>query len=43
MRELTSVEMHNVSGAGLFDFVGSVVVRAAASSLPLSGKRIANW
>ncbi|NYS31948.1 hypothetical protein [Pantoea sp. WMus005] len=26
MRELTSVEMQNVSGAGLFDFIGSVAV-----------------
>jgi len=30
MRELTSVEMQNVSGAGFFDFIGSVVVGAAA-------------
>jgi len=29
MRELTSVEMQNVSGAGFFDFIGSVVVGAA--------------
>lgn len=26
MRELTSFEMQNVSGAGVFDFIGSVVV-----------------
>lgn len=26
MRELTSFEMQNVSGAGFFDFVGSVVM-----------------
>jgi hypothetical protein len=26
MRELTPVEMQNVSGAGFFDFIGSVVV-----------------
>jgi len=26
MRELTSFEMQNVSGAGFFDFIGSVVV-----------------
>lgn len=30
MRELTSVEMQTVSGAGFFDFIGSVVVGAAA-------------
>lgn len=30
MRELTSVEMQNVSGAGFFDFIGSVVVGAVA-------------
>ncbi|MGC0786618.1 hypothetical protein WKH27_15670 [Pantoea agglomerans] len=30
MRELTPVEMRNVSGAGFFDFIGSVVVGAAA-------------
>ena len=30
MRELTSFEMQNVSGAGFFDFIGSVVVGAAA-------------
>ncbi|MDW8847677.1 hypothetical protein SD961_17595 [Erwinia sp. MMLR14_017] len=28
MRELTSFEMQNVSGAGFFDFIGSVVVGA---------------
>lgn len=32
MRELTSVEMQTVSGAGLFDFVGAVVVGAAAGA-----------
>lgn len=26
MRELTSFEMQNVSGAGFFDFIGAVVV-----------------
>ncbi|KAA5927432.1 hypothetical protein F3I27_19655 [Pantoea sp. Bo_2] len=30
MRELTTVEMQTVSGAGVFDFIGSVVVGAAA-------------
>lgn len=30
MRELTSVEMQTVSGAGFFDFIGSVVVGAVA-------------
>lgn len=30
MRELTPVEMQNVSGAGFFDFIGSVVVGSAA-------------
>jgi len=30
MRELTSFEMQNVSGAGFFDFVGSVVVGGMA-------------
>lgn len=28
MRELTSVEMQHVSGAGFFDFIGAVVVGA---------------
>ena len=28
MRELTSFEMQNVSGAGFFDFIGAVVVGA---------------
>lgn len=30
MRELTSFEMQHVSGAGFFDFIGSVVVGAVA-------------
>lgn len=30
MRELTSIEMQTVSGAGFFDFIGSVVVGAVA-------------
>ena len=30
MRELTSFEMQHVSGAGFFDFIGSVVVGSVA-------------
>ena len=32
MRELTSFEMQNVSGAGFFDFIGAVVVGAVAGT-----------